>query len=142
MTARHYQDLIAWQLAESFKDEVFKIVLASPDACRDLRYCSQVLEAASAIGKDVAEGFLRFSPATFIRFLDYSAASLVEAERRLHDGHQRRFFEQSSCTEAFKLGRRCLTAIIRLKQSQVRYLNQRPPKRRSRHPRQPKDRTT
>ena len=85
MAVRHYKDLVAWQLAESFKDEAFKIVLASREACQDLRYRGQVLESASAISKDIAEGFLRFSPATFIRFLDYAAGSLVEAERRLHD---------------------------------------------------------
>jgi len=32
MGVRRYQDLIAWQMAEGFKSEVFRIVLASPRA--------------------------------------------------------------------------------------------------------------
>ena len=68
-----------------------------------------------------------------MRFLDYAAASLGEAEQRLQDGIQLSYFKAEDCTEAFKLARRCLTASIRLKQSQQRYLkdNPRNPKRKT-----------
>ena len=46
---RRYQDLIAWQMAEEFKREVFRIVLASPRACADLRYKDQLFGAAQSV---------------------------------------------------------------------------------------------
>jgi four helix bundle protein len=122
MGVRHYKDLVAWQLAEQFKDHVFALVDGSVEVQRDLRFRSQITEAASAISKDLAEGFLRFSPASLMQFIDYACGSLAEAERRLHDGRQRGLFTASACEPAFRLGCRCLTAMIRLKQSQQRYL--------------------
>jgi four helix bundle protein len=127
MAVRDYKDLIAFQLAEEFKDEVQKIVQNSPAASRNIRFSEQLLDAASSVSKDVAEGFLRYSPATFAQFLDYACASLVEAERWLRDGHQRKYYEQRGCEPAFRLSRRCLAAMIRLKQSQARYLDERSP---------------
>jgi len=52
MAVRRYQDLIAWQLAEEFKREVFRIVQQSKRAL-DLRYRSQLLDAASSITANI-----------------------------------------------------------------------------------------
>ena len=122
MVVRRYQDLIAWQLAERFKLEVYGLVLGSAGAQRDLRFTSQILEAARGVPSDITEGFLRCSPGDFARFLDYAIASLGEAEQRLNDGIQLKYFAAEACAEAFRLARRCLTASVRLKQSQKRYL--------------------
>lgn len=125
MAVRRYDDLIAWQRADDFKRVVTDLVLRSPQAGSDLRYRQQLLGAASAVSKDIAEGFVRYSPATFMQFLDYALASLVEAEGRLRDGIERRYLDASKCREAFSLARRCFTATIRLKRSQHRYLQTR-----------------
>ena len=124
MGVRHFKALIAWQLADAFKLEVQQIVRESREASADLRYRGQLLDAAGAVSKDIAEGFLRHSAATFVRFLDYGLGSLVEAETRLQDGIERDYLAQSKCDEAFRLARRCLTATIRLKHSQWRYLRE------------------
>ena len=131
---RRYQDFVAWQLAELFQERVVAIVNGSPAASRNYRYRDQLLEAASAVSKDIAEGFLRCAPLVFANFLDYALGSLGEAERRLHDGIQREYFSVGDCAVAFQLARRCLTAMIRLKQSQLRYA-QRLSKARVRRPR-------
>ncbi len=122
MAARHFRELIAWQLADAFKQEVQQIVLESRTARDDLRYRSQLLEAAAAVSKDIAEGFLRHSAGSFVRFLDYGLGSLVEAETRLSDGVQRGYFPDGRCAHALRLARRCLTATIRLKKSQQDYI--------------------
>ena len=121
MGVRHFRELVAWQRADEFKLEIQTIVRESPDASADLRYRSQLLEAAGAVSKDIAEGFLRYSAPTFARFLDYGLGSLVEAETRLADGIERGYFMRSRCEAAFRLARRCFTATIRLKKSQQRY---------------------
>jgi hypothetical protein len=57
-----------------------------------------------------------------MRFLDYSIASLGEAELRLKQGIRLGYFRAAECAHASTLARRCLTACIRLKQSQRRFL--------------------
>jgi four helix bundle protein len=141
MAARHFEELIAWQLAEAFKEEVFRITQVHRGANWDLRLKSQLLDAASAVPSDIAEGFVRRSPLVFANFLDYAIGSLVEAERRLVDGSRLGLYAASTCDTARRLARRCLTATVRLKQSQIRYAedlrasrrnrsNKRPPGRR------------
>jgi len=101
---------------------VLRIVGSSGAAQADYRYRDQLLGAASAVSKDVTEGFLRHSAATFARFLDYGLGSLVEAETRLTDGVERGYFTDAQCAQGFRLARRCLTAMVRLKKSQQQYL--------------------
>ena len=93
MAVRHHRDLIAWQLADEFKSEVIRLMKTSPNAWSDLKY----------------------------RSIDYSLASLGEAEQRLRDGIELGYFKGKDCEAAFLLARRCLTASIRLKQSQRRF---------------------
>jgi four helix bundle protein len=124
-----YQDLIAWQTAELFKEEVVRLVETSVAATRDFKFRSQILEAASGVSSSIVEGFLRFRPREFAHFLDYALGSLGEAELRLHDGIRRGYFEARDCEAAFHLARRCLTASVRLKRSQERFGDGRRPPR-------------
>ena len=117
---RSYRDLIAWQLADAFKNQVFGLVTASARAADNRRYRDQLLDAAGAVSKDIAEGFLRNSRRDFSRFLDYALGSLGEAEERLADGVSLGYFEQEHCRAAFRYAKRCMVATIRLKQSQRR----------------------
>jgi four helix bundle protein len=123
MMVSHYRELIAWQLAEQFKVEVVRLVRSSPDASKNIRYRDQVMNAAASVTANIVEGFLRFSPGDFRRFIDYSLASLGETESRLKDGVLIGYFSDRDCAAAFKLARRCLTACIRLKQSQLLLMN-------------------
>jgi len=118
MGVRRYHDLIAWQLADALHAQIYELVLKSPGARNDLRYKSQILEAADGVDSNIVEGFLRFSPGDFKRFLDYAFSSLGEAERRLRHGIARGYFSEDACGHALRLARRCGPAIVRLKQSQ------------------------
>jgi len=115
---RHYKELVAWQLAEQFKQEVFGLLQASNRASVDRPYAEQLTAAASSVTSNIVEGFLRYAPGDFRRFLDYALGSLGEAEVRLADGIQLGYFDAVSCEKAFRFAKRCLVATIRLKQSQ------------------------
>src|SRR5215510_11113317 len=117
---RRYQDFVAWQLAEAFNEEVHRLVLGCPNATRNFRYRDQILDASDGVSDNFVEGFLRRAPRSFALFLDYALSSLGEAERRLHQGIRKGYFNDTDCAEAFQLARRCLTAMVRLKQSQIR----------------------
>jgi four helix bundle protein len=121
-----YRDLIAWQVADGFKHEVLTLLVAGGLADRDRRYRDQLANASTAVSKDIAEGFLRYSPAAFARFLDYALGSLGEAEDRMDDGVACGYFTPGQCAEAKRYARRAAVAIVRLKQSQRRYLASHP----------------
>ena len=116
--ARRYEELIAWQLADAFQSEIYRLVFGSWEAHEDTKFKTQIMNSADSVGVNIAEGFRRFSPGDFRRFLDYSLSSLAESARRLKNGIARRYFEQSNCAEALQLAKRATKAIIRLKQSQ------------------------
>ena len=111
---RRDEDFAAWQLAEAFKKELFRLVRGSPEAFRDFRYRDQLRNAAGGISKHITEGFLRFSPLDFARFLDYALGSLGEAERRLRDGIELEYFAREDCCAAFQLAKRCSVATRKL----------------------------
>ena len=119
---KRFQDLIAWQTATLFKDEVRRLVDGSPKATRDLKYRDQIFESSLSVPVNISEGFLRFSPREFKRFLGYSIGSIVETEERLREGIKRGYFKAEDCTEAFRLARRCFTASVRLRKSQDLFL--------------------
>ena len=79
---------------------------------------------ASGPPKHITEGFLRFSPRDFCRFLDYALGSLCEAEGWIQDGIEFGYFQEEQCRRAFWFGKRCFTATLRLKHSQARYADQ------------------
>ena len=118
MAVSHYRDLIAWQLAQEFKEDIVRLVKSSPAASANLRYRDQLLDAAMSVTANLTEGFLRYSPGDFRRFIGYSIASLGEAEVRLKDGILLGDFNESDCARAFTLAKRCLTPCVRLRQSQ------------------------
>ena len=129
---RKAQDFAAWQLAEAFKSEVFVLLKGSPEAMRDRRFRYQLKDSASGSSKHITEGFFRFSPLDFCRFLDYALGSLREAERWIHDGIEFGYFPEERCRRAFWFGERCFTATLRLKHSQERYAEKLRRERRSR----------
>jgi len=135
MAVSRYQDLIAWQLAEELKLEAFSLLRASPRASADLRFATQLREAARGPAKHITEGFARFSPRSFMLYLDYALGSIAETEEHLKDGIELSYFTAQACDTAFRLARRCTTASSRLKQSQTRF---RP--RPKTAPEQPRDR--
>jgi four helix bundle protein len=83
-----------------------------------------LVSAASAVSKDIAEGFLRHSAGDFARFLAFALGSLAEAEGRLEDGVELGYFPREHCAEAFRFARRAAVAMTRLKVSQQRYARQ------------------
>ena len=65
---------------------------ASPPARRSVRFCEQINDAALDAASDISEGFARYYPAEFARFLDYALSSLAEVRRRAEAGYRRGLF--------------------------------------------------
>lgn len=127
---KHYRDMLTWQLADQLETEVVDIMAESPRAMENLRFRSQIFDAATGVPSSVAEGFLRKSPGDFCRFIDYSLSSLGETELRLRTGIKHQYFTPARCEFAFELARRTHGALVGLKASQVRYLKEEKEKKR------------
>ena len=75
MAARHYQDLLVWQLASEVRAQVH-LWTNSPGFERQFWLQSQLRRAAQSACANVAEGFGRFKPKDFARFVRNARGSL------------------------------------------------------------------
>src|SRR5262245_37901512 len=99
MTARHYKELIVWQLADELRREVYRLIKSSP-AARDFGFRDQLREAVSGVPANIAEGFRRRQSGDFSRFLTYAFSSLDETQERLEDGVLRDHWSESDLSVA------------------------------------------
>ena len=82
MRASRFQDLIVWQLANELAIEI--VLLTRRSSLRaDRRFCTQLAAAARSIPANIAEGFARFTPSEFARFLRIANGSLAEVQTYL-----------------------------------------------------------
>lgn len=79
---RSYEDLIAWQKAVEFCQQVYEVSGAFPP---DERFglISQVRRSAVSVPSNIAEGYGRGTPAEYVRFLRVARGSLYEVETQL-----------------------------------------------------------
>ena len=114
----HYQQLDAWRLANEFKLAVFALVKHSPAIRQEHRFRSQLIESARSVSKNIAEGFVRRSPATFVLYLTYGLASLAEAEEHVKDAVELDYVTADASAPVLLLAKRCSVATSRLRKSQ------------------------
>src|SRR5262249_40036820 len=75
--ARRYEDLDVWKLADDLRREFLALTDTGP-VSRDFRFRDQIRDAASSAARNIAEGFGRFRPSDFARFMEFSIASTME----------------------------------------------------------------
>jgi four helix bundle protein len=121
MAIRDFTDLVCWQLSYSLKCEVYAFTAAGP-ASRDFRYRDQIRDSASGAPRCIAEGFGRFRPRDFARFLEYARPSLMETRNSLIDGRDSGYLADplySRLTNLAGAALRTTTALMRQKQEQA-----------------------
>ena len=115
---RKFQDLIAWQLAMELCDAVFEMTEAGPSS-HDLEFRAQIRNAAQKAPALIAEGFLRFTPGEFIRYLRMARGELGEIQNHLEFGRRRQHFTPAQSERASSLALRAMTATSRLLKSKL-----------------------
>jgi four helix bundle protein len=116
MGVSRLEDLVAWQMAQAFKLEVYRLLREYPGACADFAFRDQLRALASSVPMNIGEGFYRYRAREFARFLSIALASLGEATLWLRDGIDRGHFPNPACDPAFLLAKRCRVAALRLRQ--------------------------
>lgn len=113
MGVRRFEDLIAWQLAHELQQEVFAFT-ESGEASRDFKYRDQIRESARSATRNTAEGFGRYYPKEFVRFLRMASGSLNETKNHLHDGLERGYLRAKHHERCLRLSLRAIKANVRL----------------------------
>lgn len=121
--AKHFTELVAWQLARELRRAVYAL-LKRPAVRGDFDFISQLRGSARGPARNIAEGFGRFRPRDFSRFLQIASASLDETENHLEDGIDLGYWSREEIKEALTLIRRTGSAIGSLQ----RYLSNCDPK--------------
>jgi four helix bundle protein len=130
--ARRFQELDAWQLCSALSDLVFR--LTETGKCRkDPEFCDQIRRAASKAPPLIAEGFLRFTPSEFVRYLRMARGELGEVQNRLLHAETLRYFPDDEIRDAKSLAGRAMAVTTALLKSKLPLLKKRrPPNQRNR----------
>ena len=103
--ASKLEDLVVWQLASEVAARA--LALSATDAIRrEFKFCSQLESAARSVPANVAEGFARFRPKDFARFLRYARGSATELEVYLGEAVARHWINDSEAAPIRVLIRR------------------------------------
>jgi len=108
--ARHYKELIAWQLADQIRVETFKLTRRGPFAC-DFRHQSQAEDAVDSLCRNIAEGFGCESHAEFARFLEIARRSLNELLDSLRSAELKGYVASAELVPIDGLARREFPAL-------------------------------
>ena len=112
---RDYTKIKAWELADEFAVEVYRMSAVFPD---DEKYAltSQLRRAAYSIAANIAEGAGRRTTKDFVRFLDMALGSANEASYFVHLAHRLNYLDDLSSDALKDHGdsvSRCLSSYIR-----------------------------
>jgi four helix bundle protein len=110
MTAKTFRELRAWQTAQAFKLRVYELIKAGP-LSNDERLCKQLREGAASATSQISEGFGRFDPADFARFVKMARASILECQNHLQDALDRRHITEQVRQEHDRLAQEALKEI-------------------------------
>jgi len=113
VVAKTYRELVAWQLAFEFCGMVHALIASGPVTKRR-RYCEQLDDSSESVARNIAEGFGRYNPAEFSRYLSIARGSLDESDSALRSGVAGKYFPAESVAPIILVGARCQSAIYSL----------------------------
>ena len=114
---KRFEELISWQLAVQLCDCVFEMTAAGP-AAGDLDFRHQIRAAAASAPALIAEGFARWTPGEFARYLRMARGELAEVQNHLHFAGRHHYCDPDTLEKVETLARRtqaATTALLRTK---------------------------
>jgi four helix bundle protein len=107
------EDLVAWQLAWELKQRVYAFTETGP-ASRDFKFCDDVRRAARSAPFNTSEGFYRYLPPEFRRFLRFARGSLGEVKDQLRHAREEKYLNESEFNDLLRLTKRAIGANTKL----------------------------
>ena len=110
--ARHHTEIVAWQLADQIRVEIFALTRQGTFA-RAFKLRPQTEDAIDSVCRNISEGFGCESHAEFARFLEISRRSLNEFTDCIHSAELKRHVSPQQLATIRKLLRRLYPALNR-----------------------------
>jgi len=104
-TAKRYQDLICWQLADELEQLVFEVTATGP-VSKDFKFRDQIRDSSSSSTRNMAEGFGRFWPKEHAALLRIAKASLMETHNSAGAGFKKQYFTREQTDRMQRLAAR------------------------------------
>jgi four helix bundle protein len=118
--ARHFTDLIVWQLGDQLRTEVFRLT-RTPRFAADFKLRAQTDDAVDSVCRNIAEGFA-CGNREFARFLRISRRSLNELQDQFRSATLKGYVTDGDLMEPRRLIRRMFPAYAAL----ISHLDRRP----------------
>ncbi len=118
---KRVEELIAWQRCRDLSRIIFEITETGP-AARDRRFQEQIRDAAQSAAPLIAEGFVRYLPGDFVRYLRMARAEIAEVQTDLVDARDHKYFSEEQQTQATTIARRAMYLTTRLLTSKLRQI--------------------
>lgn len=89
-TIQKFEDLIAWQKARQFAQEIFEFTCLERFS-RDYSLVDQIRRSSGSVMDNIAEGFERGGNKEFIQFLFIAKSSLAETKSQLYRAYDSKY---------------------------------------------------
>jgi four helix bundle protein len=110
---RSHEEIIAWQRANELKLLVYDLIESGP-VTRDADLHDQLRRSARAAPRLIAEGFGRYLPRDFSRYLRSANGELKETYNSLRDGVDQKYFTAAQIEPMLRLSKRASKAATKL----------------------------
>jgi len=110
---KRFEDLIAYQRSVELRDLVYDLTGAGRVAA-DTRFRDQLRDSACSPPRNLAEGFTRFTPREFARFVTIAKGSIAETQNHLSHGLRQGYFTPPDYERAWRLSCRTMAAVAGL----------------------------
>jgi len=100
-TIKRFEDLECWQEARKLVNQIYELT-KNHSFRKDFELVKQVRRSAISSMANVAEGFHRNSTKDFLRFLDYSRASIAETLSHCYIALDQEYIGESEMTTVRK----------------------------------------
>jgi four helix bundle protein len=117
VTARRFQDLVAWQLCDQLSALVFRLT-ESGKCLADQEFREQIREAAQSAPALISEGFIRYTPAEMVHYLRMARGEIGEVQSRLVHAKSQKYFTDEDWNTVSSLAdqaMRVTTALLKSK---------------------------
>jgi len=104
---------VAWQLARELERRVYAFTATEP-AHKDFEYCRQIRKSSSSAPRNIAEGFGRYLPGDFSKFMRNALGSLNETRDHLSAGLEQEYLSATLHDELRTLADRSIGASVSL----------------------------
>ena len=112
-TAKHHEELDVWKLATELTDGISKLV-ERESVKRDRNFCDQILRSARSAPANFAEGFARYRPREFARFVRIALGSLGETQNHLQEARRKKYLNEEDFDKLWQLSRRTIGGAVKL----------------------------